>query len=106
MYTREVLPPRSSPDVPGGLGFSLRQGYQREVFYKVELGWIIQDVGGMVDLVFTLGEQIRNSMNFLLAHFEHNSPLGHYNGILMDTKGERMLIRGLWGVGEKLYLRV
>ncbi|MDR1618935.1 MAG: DUF2804 domain-containing protein [Treponema sp.] len=72
----------------------------------VESDWIIQDVEGMVDMVFSPGEQIRNSMNFLLVHSEYDSPWGHYNGMLMDAKGERVPIRGLWGVGERLHLRV
>jgi hypothetical protein len=74
--------------------------------HGIESDWVIQDVEGMVDLVFTPREQIRNSMNFLLANFEHDSPLGYYNGMLMDAKGERIPVRSLWGMGEKLYLRV
>jgi hypothetical protein len=72
----------------------------------VESDWIIQDLEGMVDLVFTPREQVKSSANFLLIHSEYDAPLGSYEGMLMDVRGERIQVRGLWGVGEKLYLRV
>jgi hypothetical protein len=72
----------------------------------IESDWIIQDVEGMVDLVFTPREQIRFRKNVLIANMEYETPLGYYNGMLVSSGGERIQVRNLWGIGEKLYLRV
>jgi hypothetical protein len=72
----------------------------------IESDWIIQDLEGMVDLVFTPREQIRSGMNILVTHTEYETPLGYYNGMLVNAGGERIMVRNLWGMGEKLYLRV
>jgi hypothetical protein len=72
----------------------------------LEKDWIIQDVEGMVDLTFTPQEQIRNSFNLFLTRWEYNTPLGYYNGMLVNGAGEQIPVHNLWGLGEKLYLRV
>jgi hypothetical protein len=72
----------------------------------VEKDWVIQDVEGMVDLTFTPQEQIRSSFNLFLTKWEYHTPLGFYNGMLVNSAGERVPVHNLWGLGEKLYLRV
>jgi hypothetical protein len=72
----------------------------------IESDWIIQDVEGMVDLTFTPKEQIRTSLNVVITHTEYDAPLGYYNGMLVGSGGEQIQVRNLWGMGEKLYLRV
>jgi hypothetical protein len=72
----------------------------------VESDWIIQDLEGMVDLVFTPQEQMRTGVNVLVTHTEYETPLGYYNGMLVSSGGEQITVRNLWGMGEKLYLRV
>lgn len=49
--------------------------------------WVIQDVEGMIDLTF-------------------NAPTGYYNGMLVTKEGEQIQIKNLFGIGEKLVLRV
>jgi hypothetical protein len=71
-----------------------------------EADWVIQDVEGMVDLTFTPQEQVRNSFNLFLTRWEYHTPLGYYNGMLVNSAGNQIPVRNLWGVGEKLYLRV
>ena len=68
--------------------------------------WIIQDVEGMVDLTFTPKEQNQSGTNFILTNAELNAPLGYYNGMLVSASGEQIEVRGIFGMGEKLYLRV
>ncbi len=68
--------------------------------------WIIQDLEGMVDLTFTPREPARFSFNYILTRSEYIAPFGVYNGMIVSSEGERMNIRNLWGLGEKLYLRV
>lgn len=68
--------------------------------------WIIQDVEGMVDLTFTPKEPNRSGMGLFFTHAEFTAPLGYYNGMLVNSGGERIQVRNLFGMGEKLYLRV
>jgi hypothetical protein len=68
--------------------------------------WIIQDVEGMVDLVFSPQEQNRYGLNLLVTRQELEHPLGFYNGMLVSSRGEQIQVRNLWGSGERLYLRI
>jgi hypothetical protein len=68
--------------------------------------WIIQDVEGMVDLVFTPQEQNRTRANLLFTALDYEMPLGVYNGMIMTSRGEQIQVRGLWGAGEHIYVRV
>jgi hypothetical protein len=68
--------------------------------------WIIQDLEGMVDLVFTPQESPRSGYNVILSRADLESPLGYYNGMLVSAGGEQIPIHNLWGTGEKIYLRI
>jgi hypothetical protein len=72
----------------------------------VDSEWIIQDMEGMVDLVFTPQEPVRCNLNLLFARTDYESPIGYYNGTMVNSGGEEIPVRNVWGVGEKLYLRV
>ena len=71
-----------------------------------ESEWIIQDMEGMVDLVFTPMEQGHAIMSFIVTASDYENPLGCFNGKLVSSDGEEVLVRNAWGTGEKLYLRV
>jgi hypothetical protein len=71
-----------------------------------ESDWIIQDVEGMVDLVFTPKEQNKSGASIFITSAEIDAPLGFYNGMLVNAEGEQIQVRNLWGMGEKIYLRV
>jgi len=68
--------------------------------------WVIQDVEGMVDLTFTPKEQIKSDFNLIVTRADLTAPLGHYNGMLVNSDGEKIQIKNLIGIGEKLNLRV
>jgi hypothetical protein len=72
----------------------------------LESDWVIQDVEGMVDLTFSPQAHIRNSFNLFLTRWEYHTPLGYYNGMLVNGEGKQIPVHNLWGLGEKLYLRV
>lgn len=62
--------------------------------------WTIQDVEGMVDLLFTPKE---------LGYFEgpdYEYSLGFFNGFVLSLKGEEIPVRNVWGTGERLFLKV
>lgn len=68
--------------------------------------WVIQDIEGMVDLVFTPKEANRIGAGVLAASLDVEAPFGFFNGVLVDSRGEQIQVRNLWGTGEKIYLRV
>jgi hypothetical protein len=72
----------------------------------IESEWVIQDMEGMVDLVFTPKKQLHYGLNLILARTECDSPVGYYNGVLVNADGEEIPVKNLWGIGQKLYLRV
>jgi hypothetical protein len=45
-------------------------------------------------------------MNLIFTSAEYDILLGRYNGMLRDARGNQVPVRNLWGLGEKLYLRV
>jgi len=68
--------------------------------------WTIQDMEGMVDLVFTPKKPGRFQRNYFVSACDYEYPLGVFNGRLVDVNGDLIEVRDLWGMGEKLYLRV
>jgi len=68
--------------------------------------WTIQDMEGMVDLVFTPKKTGRFLRNYLVSSGEYEYPVGVFNGNLVDINGKKIEVRDLWGMGEKLYLRM
>jgi hypothetical protein len=77
-----------------------------------EKDWVIQDMEGMVDLVFNPKEPERSrksvfsrSLSVLLG-YNYENPLGCFNGLLVDADGKELPVRNAWGMGEKLFLRI
>jgi hypothetical protein len=71
-----------------------------------ESDWVIQDFEGMVDLTFTPKELNKCGTSLLLTKVELNAPLGFYNGMLVNSEGKKIQVKNLFGMGEKLFLRV
>jgi hypothetical protein len=71
-----------------------------------ESDWIIQDMEGMVDLVFTPKEMKRTTEKFIFSASDFETPMGHFNGLLVSSEGEELPVKNVWGTSEKLYLRV
>ena len=72
----------------------------------IESDWVIQDVEGMVDLVFSPKVHKNNMMNSLLISSEYFAPLGQFNGMVANSTGEKIQVHNMWGMGENLLLRV
>ncbi|MCL1958846.1 MAG: DUF2804 domain-containing protein [Spirochaetes bacterium] len=68
--------------------------------------WVIQDVEGMVDLTFTPKEINKSGKKLIITKAEFYSPLGYYNGVLVNSEGEQIQIKNLFGTGEKFNIRV
>jgi hypothetical protein len=72
----------------------------------VESDWVIQDLEGMVDMTFTPEKTVRTAANLIITKAVYEVPLGYFNGMLLNSKGEQISIRNMLGMGEKLYMRV
>ena len=68
--------------------------------------WIIQDMEGMVDLTFTPKVLGRDVKSFIFSSYDYENPMGYFNGVLVNSDGEKLPVQNVWGIGEKLYLRV
>jgi hypothetical protein len=68
--------------------------------------WVIQDVEGMVDLTFTPKDQNKSGTKLFFTQADFITPLGFYNGMLMNSEGKKIEIKNLFGIGKKLFLRV
>ena len=68
--------------------------------------WVIQDIEGMIDLTFKPKELNKNGIKLVFTKIEYTAPLGYYNGVLVNSQGEQIQIKNLFGMGEKLNLRV
>jgi hypothetical protein len=60
----------------------------------------------MIDLTFTPKEHNKAGTKLFLTKADLNAPLGYYNGMLMNSEGKQIQSKNLFGMGEKLYLRV
>ncbi|MCL2765577.1 MAG: DUF2804 domain-containing protein [Treponema sp.] len=68
--------------------------------------WVIQDVEGMVDLTFTPKHLSKSGARLVFTKADFIAPLGYYNGVLVNSAGEKTQFKNLFGMGEKLYLQV
>ena len=71
-----------------------------------ESEWIIQDMEGMVDLVFTPRVNERYIKDIIFVKSDYEYPMGYFNGQLVGADGEELPVHNVWGIAEKLYLRV
>jgi hypothetical protein len=80
---------------------------------KDKKNWVIQDMEGMVDLVFnpkepekSIGETVFSRYTSVLFGYHYENPLGCFNGLLVDSDGKELPVKDAWGIGEKLFLRI
>jgi hypothetical protein len=80
---------------------------------KDEKNWVIQDMEGMVDLVFnpkepekSIRKTVFSSYTSVLFGYHYENPLGCFNGLLVDADGKELPVKDAWGIGEKLFLRI
>ena len=72
----------------------------------IDSDWIIQDMEGMVDLVFSPKSYKSLRANTPYTSVEYYAPLGLYSGMLLNSDGEQIQVHNMFGMGESLYLRV
>ena len=67
--------------------------------------WIIQDLEGMVDLVFVPSVANDIKLNAGLIAVDYHGPFGSFRGIIKNGSGEKIDAECLFGAGEQKYLR-
>lgn len=67
--------------------------------------WTIRDKEGAVDVRFEVLIDARVDLNLLLIESRYRGPFGKFSGTLRGPKGESVSVDGLYGMGEKFYLR-
>lgn len=68
--------------------------------------WHIQDLEGLVDLMFIPERDNRLAVNALFAKLDYHGPFGTFSGMLKTPDGEKIDPTRLYGMGEEKYLRV
>lgn len=68
--------------------------------------WEIRDRNGLVDLTFTPRVEGRVDLNLLVVESRYRGPFGTFSGTLRSEDGASMDCEGMFGMGEKFYLRM
>ena len=67
--------------------------------------WTVRDRGGQVDLVFTVRVEGRVDVNALVVKTDYQGPFGTFEGTLRADDGAEARVDGLFGMGERFFLR-
>ncbi len=73
---------------------------------KASGSWTIVDEQGRVNVVFRPVTKHIIKRNFGLASANYEGPLGWYSGYLTSECGEKLHVNGMFGMGEKMNLRL
>lgn len=68
--------------------------------------WIIQDMEGMVDLLFNPISQNHKKVNAAIFRTEYNTIYGSFDGILLDSEGREIKLKAFPGIVKKYNVRV
>ncbi|HON89618.1 MAG TPA: DUF2804 domain-containing protein [Spirochaetia bacterium] len=68
--------------------------------------WHIQDLEGLVDLMFIPERNNKLAVNALVAKLDYYGPFGSFSGTLKTPDGDKIDPTILYGMGEQKYLRV
>jgi hypothetical protein len=69
--------------------------------------WVIDDIEGMIDLVFTPKKPLEKlGFNLIFAKADLYNPTGLFNGFVISKDGEKIEFHNVYGCAEKLNLRL
>jgi hypothetical protein len=71
----------------------------------VEKEWLISDRYDRVKLFFIPAANTRVDINLLFIRSDYHGPYGYFKGFIKDDDGNKVILDGLFGMGEKFYLR-
>ncbi len=67
--------------------------------------WRVRDELGRVDATFTIELDGRVDLNALIVESRYRGPFGYFSGYVQTGGGDRVSLDGMFGMGEKFYLR-
>jgi hypothetical protein len=67
--------------------------------------WTIRDDEGRVDVVFEIEVEGRVDIRMLFLRSDYHGPFGTVTGTVVDDAGTKVPVDGLFGMGERFYLR-
>jgi hypothetical protein len=67
--------------------------------------WTMRDQEGRVDLRFDVVAEGKVDINALIIRSKYRGPFGIFQGTLRTRQGETLAIDGVFGMGERFYLR-
>lgn len=67
--------------------------------------WIIQDTESMVDLTFTPESWCSRLLNIIIIRRSYTTMYGTFDGVLMDSKGEKINLKNFPGIVSRSFLR-
>lgn len=74
--------------------------------FGISKDWIIQDTESMVDLTFTPASVDKNTRNFIFIRTTYTSIYGTFNGVLLDSNGEKITLKNFPGIINRNLIRL
>lgn len=73
--------------------------------FGVDKKWIIQDTESMVDLTFTPSSLCTRLLNIIFLRRYYTSMYGTFDGVLLNSKGEKIILKNFSGIINRDFLR-
>lgn len=67
--------------------------------------WVIQDTESMVDLTFTPESLCSRLLNLIILRRSYTTMYGTFNGVLMNSKGEKITLKDFPGIINRNFVR-
>lgn len=68
--------------------------------------WVIQDVESMVDLTFTPKNLISRTVNLIALNSNYYTIFGTIDGVLLDSEGNKIVLKDFPGIAKRSKLRL
>ena len=66
--------------------------------FGISKKWVIQDTESMVDLTFTPSSIHARNLNIIILHKRGKSIYGTFEGVLMDSEGNKITLKNFPGI--------
>ncbi|MCQ2592732.1 MAG: DUF2804 domain-containing protein [Treponema sp.] len=73
--------------------------------FGLDKKWIIQDTESMVDLTFNPISSTSRHINVIAMRTTHNALYGTFDGVLLDSEGNKITLKNFPGIIDRIFLR-
>lgn len=74
--------------------------------FGIQKDWVIQDTESMVDLTFSPISLEKNTRNLIVIRTMYTSIFGKFNGVLVNNKGQKFVLRNFYGIINQNLIRL